>query len=370
MSNITAHGGNVYEVASRLGCRPEDILDYSASINPIGPPEGLREVFSEHFERLQHYPDIHNRGLIHDLAAFHGVTAEQVVVGNGSTELIYWLPRVLGIRSAVVVLPTFSEYQRAFEIQGTKLTKLFAKPENGFQPTVEQLAAVLEENAPEAILVTHPGSPAGTLLPSVVREQLLRACHDRGMYCIVDEAFVDFCEEDSFKRFLAETPRLILIRSMTKFYGIPGVRVGYLLTSPPIAQNMHRFLPPWSVSTLAQVAGSYCLRQNEYRQRTLLLVMIERAIMGKCLRKLAGLRVYSGRANYLLMEMDATFPTARELQEDLLKHERILVRDCASFEGLGDRYVRVAVRQPRQNSRLLAALGRWSGERGCVGDCS
>jgi threonine-phosphate decarboxylase len=133
---------------------------------------------------------------------------------------------------------------------------------------------------------------------------------------------------------------------------------------------MHRFLPPWSVSTLAQVAGSYCLRQNEYRQRTLRVVMHERAIMEKCLRKLAGFRVYSGRANYLLMEMDATFPTARELQEDLLKHERILVRDCASFEGLGDRYVRVAVRLPRQNSRLLAALGRWSGERGCVGDCS
>ena len=364
MSIIPAHGGNVYEVASRLGCRPEDILDYSASINPIGPPEGLREVFSKHFERLQHYPDIHNRELIHDLAAFHGVTAEQVVVGNGSTELIYWLPRVLGIRSAVVVLPTFSEYQRAFEIQGTKLTKLFAKPENGFQPTVEQLAAVLDANAPEAILVTHPGSPAGTLLPSVVREQLLRACHERGMYCIVDEAFVDFCEEDSFKSFLAETPRLILIRSMTKFYGIPGVRVGYLLTSPGIARSMYRFLPPWSVSTLAQVAGCYCLRQTDYREHTLELVPQERAAMEESLRSLAGFRVFSGRANYLLAELDATFPTARELQEDLLKHERILVRDCASFEGLGDRYVRLAVRLARQNSRLLAALDRWSGRGG------
>jgi threonine-phosphate decarboxylase len=370
MSNLSAHGGNVYEVASRLGCRPEDILDYSASINPVGPPEGLREVFAEHFELLQHYPDIHNRELIHDLAAFHGVTAEHVVVGNGSTELIYWLPRVLGIGSAVVVLPTFSEYQRAFEIQGTKLTKLFAKPENGFQPAVEQLAAVLQENASEAILVTHPGSPAGALLPPVVREQLLRACHERGMYCIVDEAFVDFCEDESFKAFLTEMPRLILIRSMTKFYGIPGVRVGYLLTSPTIAQSMHRFLPPWSVSTLAQIAGSYCLRQDEYRQRTLHMVMHERAIMEKCLRKLAGFHVFPGRANYLLMELEATLPTAGELQEDLIKQERILVRDCASFEGLGDRYVRLAVRLPRQNSRLLAALGRWSGARGCAGDCS
>jgi threonine-phosphate decarboxylase len=371
MSNFPAHGGNVYEVASRLLCLPEDILDYSASINPLGPPDGLREAFLDHFERLQHYPDIHNHDLIQDLAAFHGVPTDHIVVGNGSTELIYWLPRVLGIRTAVAVLPTFSEYQRAFEIQGVQLTKLVTRPENDLQPTVEELATVLLESTPEAILVTHPGSPAGTLLPPAVREWLLCACNDRGIYCIVDEAFVDFCEEDSFKRFLAEMPRLILIRSMTKFYGIPGVRLGYLLTSRAIAGNMLRFLPPWSVSTLAQIAGSYCLRQDDYRRHTLDLVTQERAIMQQTLCSLPGFHVFSGRANYLLVRMDAQFPTAGELQEDLLQSERILVRDCVSFEGLGDRYVRLAVRRPQQNGRVLTAIARWNRDHGrAAGSCS
>ncbi len=365
MGNFPAHGGNVYEVASRLRCQPEDILDYSASINPLGPPPGLRDEFLRYFDRLQHYPDIHNQALVEDLAAFHRLGVDQVAVGNGSTELIYWLPQVLELRSAVIVLPTFSEYQRAFEIQGVKLAKLFTHAENGFQPTVGELAQMLGEHDPEAILITHPGSPAGTLLSPDVREWLLRVGAEGDRYCIVDEAFIDFCEENSFKEYLAETSRFILIRSMTKFYGIPGVRVGYLLTSPGIAKNMSRLLPPWSVSTLAQIAGSFCLRQKDYRQSTLELVDRERAGIEQGLRNLAGFHVFPGRANYLLACMDASLPTAMELQEHLLQHDRILIRDGASFEGLGERHVRVAVRLPEQNHLLLTALERWRHDRSC-----
>jgi threonine-phosphate decarboxylase len=359
MPSFPAHGGNVYEVALRLRCRPEGLLDYSASINPLGPPDGLRELFVEHFDRLRHYPDINNLDLIHGLAAFHGVPANQVVVGNGSTELIYWLPRALGIRTAVVVLPTFSEYQRAFEIEGVKLVKLFTRAENDFQPTVEELEAVLRDHRPQAVLVTHPGSPAGTLLAPVVREWLPRTCSDRGIYCIVDEAFVDFCEEHSCKGFLTTAQGLILIRSMTKFYGIPGVRLGYLLTTAAVAAAMRRFLPPWSVSTLAQIAGSFCLKQDDYRRRTLELVAQERALMAQALTSLPGFQVFSGRANYLLLGMPAGFPSAAKLQEDLLQEASILIRDCASFEGLGEQYVRLAVRLPEQNRRLLKALALW-----------
>lgn len=370
MSNVPAHGGNVYEVALRLNCRPEHIHDYSASINPLGPPAGLIDEFVRHFDRLQHYPDIHNRDLIGDLAAFHQVAAEQVLVGNGSTELIYWLPRVLGLRSALIVLPTFSEYQRAFEIQGVKLAKLFTRPENGFQPTVAELAAKVAEHDPEAILVTHPGSPAGTLLPPDVREWLLRVGTEDGRFCIVDEAFIDFCEEESFKGYLAAAFRFILIRSMTKFYGIPGVRVGYLLTSPGIARAMKERLPPWSVSTLAQIAGSFCLKQVDYQRRTLDLVQRERAVMEQGLRAVPGFLVFAGQANYLLVRVHPALPAVKELQDCLLRSDRILVRDCASFDGLGGHYLRLAVRLPEQNRLLLAVLGRWR-ERfgGTATDC-
>ena len=353
------HGGNVYEIASRLGCAPEAVLDYSASINPLGPPPGLLEEFNRYFNRLQHYPDIRNTSLLDALSRFHSLNQEQIVVGNGSTELIYWLPAVLGIRSAVVVLPTFGEYRKAFELQGIRMHKLFTSQETDFQPTVEQLEAACAEFSPEAILFTQPASPAGTLMPREVRDWIVRKSRETNLYAIIDEVFVDFCEEESFKGALKESPRLVLIRSMTKFYGIPGLRLGYLLTSKELADRMHGSLPPWSVNTLAQIAGEYCLGREEYRGETLEMVDRERRRMTERLEGMNAFRVFPGSANYILARLDNPLPDAGVLQREILMSEHIIIRDCRSFEGLNERYFRLAVRLPEQNDRLLAGIERW-----------
>jgi len=353
------HGGNVYEIASQLGCTPEEVLDYSASINPLGPPPGLTELLSHTFQRLQHYPDIQNRVLLEAIARRHGVRSDQIVVGNGSTELIYWLPKVLGIRKALIILPTFGEYHKAFELQGVQLAKLIASPDEHFQPVVEQLEELFDKFSPEAILFTHPGSPVGTLLPHAVREWLVEKGRSRKVFCIVDEVFIDFCEEESLKSHLGELDYLVIIRSMTKFYGLPGLRLGYLLTSEHLAARLRHFLPPWSVNTYAQVAGPYCFEQLEYHGQTLELIARERDRMIAHLANLEGCRVFPGRANYLLLELGKSLPPASRLQKDLLTSERILIRDCHSFEGLDDHYVRFAIRLPEQNQRLLEALAHW-----------
>jgi threonine-phosphate decarboxylase len=353
------HGGNVYEIASRLGCSPDVLLDYSASINPLGPPPGLLEAFNAAFHRLQHYPDIYSRSLLEALAQFHELPESRIVAGNGSTELIYWLPRALGIRKAVVVLPTFGEYRKAFELQEVSMHPLLTGPETDFQPTVEALDTLCETAAPEAILFTHPGSPSGTLLPRDVRDWILEKSRPGGIVCIVDEVFVDFCEEESLKRALHDARRLVLIRSMTKFYGIPGLRLGYLLTSDAIADRMRHFLPPWSVNTLAQMAGTHCLTRDAYRQETLALVERERKACAEELEKVRGLKVYAGRANYLLVELDKDLPSADLLQEELLRSHGILIRDCRSFEGLNDHFIRLAVRLPEQNRKVLDGIAAW-----------
>ncbi len=354
-----AHGGNVYEISSRLGCSPDSILDYSASINPLGPPSGLLDEFVSSFHRLQHYPDIGNRLLIDSIARFHDVPADCVVVGNGSTELIYWLPKVLGIRSAAVALPTFSEYRKAFELEGIELEKLFTSREQGFQPTVEQLESVCRAASPEAVLLTHPGSPSGMLLDSSVVDWIAGK-GPGGPVCIIDEVFVDFCERCSLKSLLAgPADRLVIIRSMTKFYGLPGLRIGYLLASEDIARKMRDSLPPWSVNTLAQIAGAYCFERKDYQAKTLEVVGAERERMKRGLEELGLLRVFPGVANYLLVEMDEKLPSVTALRNDLLDRDRILIRDCSSFEGLGDHYFRLAVRMPEQNERLMAGITRW-----------
>ncbi len=358
-----SHGGNVYEMASRLGCAPEAILDFSASINPLGLPPGLQEEMNRSFGRLQHYPDIRNLDLVRAIAAHHGVSPEQIVVGNGSTELIYWLPQALGISKAVMALPTFSEYRKAFELQNVRLTGILTRPENFFQPSVEQLEAACAEASPEAILATNPGSPSGALLPPSVRDYLIAKSRKDGVICIVDEVFIDFCEEESLKRLLEACPFLVLIRSMTKFYGIPGLRLGYLLTSTALANRLRDRIPPWSVNTLAQIAGTYCFTQDSYRRETIRFIEAEREKMRKILEELPGCRPLPGRANYLLFELDEGLPPASVLREDLAASDRILVRDCSSFEGMGDRCVRVAVRLPEENRKLLDALSEWTSSR-------
>lgn len=353
------HGGNVYETARHLGCAPEDLLDFSASINPLGPPPGLLDALAAAYGRLQHYPDIHNRLLVDALARRHGVAPQQVVVGNGSTELIYALPRVLRVSRVLTALPTFTEYVRAFAVSGVTVARCQAHWENGLQPTADQLLERLDRDRPEALLVTHPGSPSGTLLSESMRAWLVEETRRRGVALVVDEVFIDFCEEASFLPHLEDHPRMVLIRSMTKFYGIPGLRLGYLLASPEISAAAARHLPPWSVNTLAQVAGAYCLGREDYRRQTLELVNGQRDRLKGELERMGVFSVLAGRANYLLVRMHETLPDSLALQDALLRRDRILIRECASFDGLTPRDFRIAVRLPAQNDRLLDALARW-----------
>lgn len=354
------HGGNVYELAARFGCSPDDILDYSASINPLGPPPGLSELLTAHFHRLQHYPDIESRELIDTLARFHRIPPECIAVGNGSTEVIYSLPKALGCAEALAVMPTFGEYGKAFEQQGVGLKRLICSADNNFQPTAAQLAAAIDKDLPEAVLLTHPGSPSGSLLDGSVRQWILETGAKGRIYFIIDEVFIDFCEEESFKRFLQEVPNLVIIRSLTKFYGLPGLRIGYLIGSPEVVGRVGATIPPWSVNTYAQAAGVYCLQQEAYRQTTLDLTGKEREKLANALGSIAGFKVFPGTANYLLVEMDRSFPPAGRLRVDLFDRERILVRPCASFEGLDEWYFRVAVRLPEQNDRLIKAIRDWA----------
>ncbi len=352
------HGGNIYEVAASLGCAPEDLLDFSASINPLGPPAGLIDEVNRHFHRLIHYPDIHNRALTRALASFHGLDPDRVVIGNGSTELIYRLPEVLRISRVLVVLPTFSEYPKAFELHGLAIDRLLCGPNHGFQPSVRDLEQAALRSRPQAILVTHPGSPSGVLLEAPVRRWLLDFCHRSGAFLVIDEVFADFCEQESFKGQLLAAERLVLIRSMTKFYGIPGLRLGYVLCAPALAADLRRRLPPWSVNTLAQLAGVFCLRQQAYRTETLELIERERNRMRREMSAMAGLKVFDGQANYLLARLAPDGPTAAQIRDRLLAGHRLLIRDCSSFAGLDKHDFRVAVKRPEENDRLLDALSR------------
>jgi threonine-phosphate decarboxylase len=353
MNTNFTHGGNVFAVARSLGISPEEILDFSASINPLGPAPGVREAVAAAFDRLVHYPDSDCTELREALAAHHGLLPGQLCVANGSTELIYLLPRAMEGKRALIVAPAFSEYERALTLAGWETDFLYLRPREGFRLSLPLLEERLKERF-DLLFLCNPGNPAGNMVAPEDTQRIIDLAQATGTFLVLDEAFIDFCEESSGKRMAVRSGNCIVLRSMTKFYAFPGLRLGYAVASERVIGRLERLRAPWSVNTLAQAAGLASLADAGHRERTLRLVATEQDFLAGELTRIPGLVPYPSAANYLLVEI-AAGPSVAELRRQLLS-ERLLIRDCGNFMGLDDGFFRVAVRHREENERLVRAL--------------
>jgi threonine-phosphate decarboxylase len=353
MANNFDHGGNVFAIARSLGVPPEEILDFSANINPLGPAPGVRGTVAAAFDRLVHYPDSDCTELREALARHHGLSPTNICAANGSTELIYLLPRLAEGKRALVVAPPFSEYAKALTRDGWEVDYFVLASSDGFALPLDRLGEALGKGY-DLLILGNPGNPTGRLYPLSEVEALYRLCRAAGCFLVLDEAFMDFCEEGSFRHFAAGRDGILVLRSLTKFYALPGLRLGYAIGSPEIIARLAMLREPWSVNTLAQVAGLASLADAGYAAATLKLVAAERAHLAAGLAAIPGLHPFPAAANYILVECVPARESG-ELAERLLA-ERILIRCCGSFAGLDHRFLRVAVRTREENDRLLAAL--------------
>ncbi len=344
------HGGDVYHLARTLGVQVADLLDFSANINPLGPPVGVIEAIQGALARLVHYPDPRCLELRRDLARYHGLSPEEVLVGNGSTELIYLVVRALNPARALIVAPAFSEYQKALEVAGVSPAFYLTSEAAGF--TLDRWP---EAGGAELVFLANPASPSGAWLPPERLLPWLAAWDAAGTFVVLDETFVDFVEEASVKHHLRDFPRLMILRSFTKFFAIPGLRLGYLLAAPELVARLAAVQEPWSVNILAQAAGRACLQDREYMAQTRSLTARERRYLFQGLQALPGVTPFPSAANYLLARLTLPGWTAPRLRHRLLARG-IIIRDAGNFMGLDDRYFRVAVRRREDNDRLLAAL--------------
>ena len=356
MKNPFDHGGTVFAVARSLGLSPEELLDFSASINPLGPAPGVREAVAAAFDRLVHYPDSDAAGLRAALARRHGLAPQWFCVANGSTELIYLVPRLAAAGRGLIVAPPFSEYAKSLARAGREADYLDLSPADGFALSLSSLDGRLASGKYSLLFLCNPGNPTGRLISRAGVASILDLCRRRGTFLVLDEAFIDFCEEESAVALAAEREGVVVLRSMTKFFAIPGLRLGYAVGHPQTIARLAAQREPWSVNTLAQVAGIASLADLSYPRRTRELVAAERVRLAAGLARLPGLSPFPSAANYILVEITAG-PDAAALCRRLLK-ARILVRDCSTFRGLDGRFFRVAVRSGGENDLLLAALER------------
>jgi len=349
------HGGNIFDIARQLGTEPSDMIDFSASINPLGLSLMVRKAVICALDSLVHYPDNTHRELKQALATHHGLSPANIAVANGSTEIIYHLPAMLPGRRALIISPSFNEYVRSLLQQHWEARHFILKPESNFQIDQEALEHALAEGY-DALYLCNPGNPNGTLYTSRTIEQIYRLCIASGTFLVLDEAFMDFCEDSSAKHFIVKGDNGIVLRSMTKFFGIPGLRLGYALSSSTLAERLEAMGGPWSVNTLAKAAGVAALQDSEHNQRTIDYIRRERRDFYDRLSGMKQLKVYPSSANFLLAEITGGM-SAMELRDRLI-HQRLLIRDCSNFMGLTPQFFRVAVRTTEENERLVEALKR------------
>lgn len=338
------HGGRVEAAARELGVPPEEILDFSANLNPAGLPARAAARLARDAEDLRlvsRYPDPDARELRAALATRLDIPIEAIVVGPGADALIHAAVRALSPRACAVSVPAFAEYERACAASGVPVRRIPLSS-----------AGDLAIAAGEAVIFNNPHNPTGLCVSRAEMLDRIAAARSNGATVIVDEAFVDYTPEAAITRDAAHQGGVVAIRSLTKFYGCAGLRVGYAVASPETARAIHRQFPPWPITTLAANALAEAIADDDYARQTLDLNRRRRACLAEDLSAF-GCCVSPAAANFLLVEL----PAANEVRQRLLHAHKILVRGCDSFEGLTpDRYLRVAVRSEEDNARLISAL--------------
>ncbi|MBA2486644.1 MAG: threonine-phosphate decarboxylase [Nitrospira sp.] len=356
-----SHGGDVYAAARELGQSVHRLLDFSASINPLGPsPAALRAIVSAR-DLLRHYPDPACWDLRQALAMHWQRSADEFLIGNGSTELIHLLPMALQIQHLLIVGPTFSEYAAAMQVSQGQVSVVMADRADGYRPPLERVCVTIHalgqrktDRPPiDAVLLCNPNSPTGHACEAAVVRRLGRLAAREGIWFLVDETFAEYCDEASILS-QALPARTIVLRSFTKFYGLPGLRVGYVVAKSHIIRQIAAHQPPWSVNMLAQRAAEAALCDVRHTRRSLRFIHRERTRVMKALTRLPGCTVFSSAANFILMELPVGQKVAGTVAA--LRRQGILIRDCSQVPGLNARSVRVAVRTRADNDRLLHAL--------------
>lgn len=349
------HGGNIYQAARQLGIPAEKIMDFSANINPLGFSPRVNKIFSTVNTAILNYPDQDAGDFINALEAYHGLPAKYFIAGNGSTELIYMLPHIMRPKSVLIVTPAFTEYEHSYE--RTKGVVFYS------QTLASQHFAVREKNICDelrrgysAVYICNPANPTGMLTPPGVMKKIIGTARDNGTNIILDETFMDFTEEHSMKLQVKTFDNLFILRSMTKFFALPGLRIGYIIAHRKNIEKIREMQEPWSVNAVAQRAAVASLQDAAYIEKTRAYINAARQELIGELKKIHCLTVFNSFSNFLLIRLNEPRPIPGKTLYELLIKKGILIRTCEDFQGLGEAFFRIAVKKRNENKKLVTEL--------------
>jgi histidinol-phosphate aminotransferase len=345
---VCPHGGINHAELMAYGLKPEDMIDFSVCTNPFMPPPGIKETLSQ--IPIEQYPDSEATEFCQELSAYLGVPAGNILAGSGTTELIRLIAMTYFRQGDPILIlePTYGEYEIACRMAGTKLVRHRAREEDDLTTRIEDIVGLIQKHRPRGVFICNPNNPTGKYLSRRDIETVIDAGEDS--LFVLDEAYIAFVTESWNSVELAARGNVVVLRSMTKDYGMPGLRLGYTVARQEIIKNLRRVRPPWNVNIIAQTVGTAVLENREYLDWSLGQIQEVKKFLTDELSRL-GFKVLPSDTNYFLMKVGS----AGKFRNSLLKHG-ILVRDCTSL-GLPE-YVRIAPRTMPECERLIAAIDR------------
>lgn len=350
------HGGNIYEIKRRY---KKDVIDFSANINPLGLTKAIKREFSKCYRLIPHYPDLEANDLIRQIAKYWSINEENILIGNGSTELIYLIAHAFKPKKALIPAPTFSEYERACKMSyELRVTSYKLKEKNNFEIDIDKFIITMRKEKCDMVFLSNPNNPTGKLLRKNDLLKIAETAKNLKCYLVIDEAFMDFLPDEGKHTFIPEAAkdkRFIVLRSFTKFFAIPGLRIGYMIAHNDLVKRLRKIQPPWSANSIAQYLAQVLLNNKEYIEKTHRLINKEREFLFKELVNLKELKPYPSVTNFFLVKIidnriDSTILTKK------LINKGIFIRDCSNFKKLNNRFIRIAVRSHKENSKLIKTL--------------
>jgi len=360
MNQPIENSENIYRLAEELNAQERAILDFSTINNPLRVSKKIKAEIRKNLKYLHSYPDPDAKRLRKRLAQYHGIDTETILCGNGSTELVYLIARTLKPQRVLVPAPTFSEYERAVSIGGSEERKaqidyMILKGEQGFKMNPDELIAVLQRDASstpsfDMIFLCNPNNPTGMLLKKDAVLKIADEAKEKRCYLIVDEACIDICADESVIKDVERNPYLIVVRSLSSFYALGGLRIGYGVFPQHIIPKLKEQREPWTVNSLSQRAAVVALQDKVFRKESLKIITEEKKFFEKSFQKI-GIEFVKSDAHFYLVKID----NAHEICQQL-RLKGILVRNCDNVQGLDSSYIRIAVKSHKENAILIKEL--------------
>lgn len=352
---IRGHGGNVHDLAHRLGCAPHEIIDMSSNVNPLGPPEGLIDHLQARLAAVTALPQADAAGIIRAFGAFHGLPEASILAGNGTTQFIYALPLALKSRRALILGPTYADYGDACDMHAVPTRFLIADNDRNFIPDID-LAGRKAAHA-DIVFICNPNNPTGVLIPA---DELAGLCRSRpDTIFVVDESYLPFADDGDNQTLMnRDLPNVVILNSMSKIFRVPGLRIGFIIGPETIIDRVNRYALPWSVNALAQAAVTFLMEnpgaQSRFIRRSREMLAAQRRAFETAVKEMPSIRSFPSQTAFLLLRLGGGLTAERVCAG--LARQRILIRNCANFKGLSDRYIRISLKTGDTNRMAIEAL--------------